>query len=254
MKFQIIEKDTPEETYEDFDYLLFNALMEIRDFLMDIIQEREIPMTLRLQKLLTAAHDFQLCYDKNELYKWETLLNRHLASDYGDKFLAKVDKKRNHEENSQSLITQMWKVLVPEMEVLRPGWREFLGERLLYLYSDGNDLYRQHVADFTAQNPDWEIQMEQLLMYWIYTYFCGAVYDGEIFTKVKLTVLSTLFIRDLAVGQFVEQEGHLSFNELVTICYRFSRELEHSDLNLNKMEALFSEDELFSLENLLSIC
>lgn len=73
------------------------------------------------------------------------------------------------------------------------------------------------------------------------------------FAKVKMAVVSTLFIRDLAAGSFVENEGTLSFTELVTICCRFSRELEHSDLNLNKIEELLSQDTIFSLENLLKI-
>lgn len=39
----------------------------------------------------------------------------------------------------------------------------------------------------------------------------------------------------------------------IQICYQFSRELEHSDLNLNKFEELMSEDKTFSFDNLLRI-
>lgn len=122
----------------------------------------------------------------------------------------------------------------------RISWR-----KLLYLYTGGEIAYYQRLNAFSHANPDWEIQMEQLLVYWIFTYFCGAVYDGEIFAKVKMAVVSTLFIRDLAAGRFTENEENLSFTELVTICYRFSRELEHSDPNLNKLEEILSKDELF---------
>ena len=34
----------------------------------------------------------------------------------------------------------------------------------------------------------------------------------------------------------------------------FSRELEHSDLNLNAFEDLLAADKLFALENMLKIC
>ena len=254
VQFLTTEKEMPEETYEEFDYLLFTALMDTRDYFLEIIQNRRIPMSLRLCKLLACAHDFQLCYDKNELYKWENLRNRHLSSGFGEDFLSRVQNRKNHEDNCHALITRMWKTILPEMEVLSPGWHEFLGERLLYLYTGGELPYRQRLASFYRANPDWEIQMEQLLVYWIFTYFCGAVYDGEIFAKVKMAVISTLFIRDLAAGRFTENQGHLSFTELVTTCYRFSRELEHSDPNLNKMEELLSCHEQFSLADLLKIC
>ena len=254
VQFLTTEKEMPEETYEEFDYLLFTALMDTRDYFLEIIQNRRIPMSLRLCKLLACAHDFQLCYDKNELYKWEDFRNRHISSGFGEIFLSRVQKWKNHEDNRHSLITRMWKTILPEMEILSPGWHEFLGERLLYLYTGGEIAYYQRLNAFSHANPDWEIQMEQLLGYWIFTYFCGAVYDGEIFAKVKMAVVSTLFIRDLAAGRFTENEENLSFTELVTICYRFSRELEHSDPNLNKLEEILSKDELFSLADLLKIC
>ena len=34
--------------YDDFDYLLFTALMDTRDFLLETIQNRKIPMRLRM--------------------------------------------------------------------------------------------------------------------------------------------------------------------------------------------------------------
>ena len=33
-----------EETYEDFDYFLFTALMDTRDYLFSIIQNRNVPI------------------------------------------------------------------------------------------------------------------------------------------------------------------------------------------------------------------
>ena len=147
------------------------------------------------------------------------------------------------------------KTIIPEMEVLRPGWKEFLKERLdsLYIFSGENDyIYQKSEFDFYC--PDWQIQEEQLLVYWIYTYFCGAVYDDEIFTKVKMAVVCTLFIHELDVGTYLKNEHHFNLNDQIQICYQFSRELEHSDLNLNKFQELMSENNIFSFENLLKIC
>ena len=107
--------------------------------------------------------------------------------------------------------------------------------------------------EFLATYPDWEIQEEQLLVYWIYTYFCGAVYDDQIFTKIKMAVICTAMIHDLAVGTYLANDHHFTFDDLISICYRFSRELEHSDLNLNEMERLMDEDEIFEFRNLLLI-
>ena len=135
------------------------------------------------------------------------------------------------------------------------GWKEFLKERLDSLYiSSGENDYIYQKSEFDFYCPDWQIQEEQLLVYWIYTYFCGAVYDDEIFTKVKMAVVCTLFIHELDVGTYLKNEHHFNLNDQIQICYQFSRELEHSDLNLNKFQELMSENNIFSFENLLKIC
>lgn len=167
----------------------------------------------------------------------------------------KVHSRMNTSDTSKDLFKKMWKTIVPEMEVLRPGWKEFLKERLDSLYiSSGENDYIYQKSEFDFYCPDWQIQEEQLLVYWIYTYFCGAVYDDEIFTKVKMAVVCTLFIHELDVGTYLKNEHHFNLNDQIQICYQFSRELEHSDLNLDKFQELMSENNIFSFENLLKIC
>lgn len=231
-------------------------------------------MKLRRQKLLACAHDFQLALDKNELFQWEDIRARHEKSGFTAEFQAKVrswtagkdiakngnaDTMTGHSEYQNcdfslfELKKQIWQTVIPQMEVLRPGWHEYLEETLVPLY-DGDfaeepDIYKSFITAY----PDWKIQEEQLLLYWIYTYFCGAVYDGHIFAKVKMAIVCTFMIHDLAVGTYLKNGGSFSFDEMVSICYRFSRELEHSDLNLNKFEELMDEENVFRFNNLLRI-
>ena len=73
ISFVTREVPSKEETYEEFDYFLFTALMDTRDYLFSIIQDRSVPVKLRWQKLLVCAHDFQLALDKNELFQWEDI-------------------------------------------------------------------------------------------------------------------------------------------------------------------------------------
>ena len=262
--FQTAQVPSEEENYEDFDYLFFTALEDTRDYLLEVIQNRQIPMRLRMWKLLAAASDFQLCLDRNELFKWEEIRERHLASGFGEEFTTKIQKRMNQTASSHQLLKEMWQAFIPKMEVLRFGWHEFLKETLSTLYynaaeentssANSNPLYQEHLADFSQAYPDWNIQEEQLLVYWIYTYFCGAVYDGEIFAKVKMAVVCTLLIHELDVGTYLKNGRVFCLEDQISICYRFSRELEHSDLNLNAFEDLLAADKLFSLENMLRIC
>ena len=259
--FQTAEVPSPEETYDDFDYMLFTALEDTREYFLEVLQNRQIPMRLRMWKILAAASDFQRCVDRNQLFKWEEIRERHKASGYGEAFTSKVQKHKNKKAAPEELLKTMWKSVVPRMEVLRPGWQEFLKKNLQALYGSAEasgvsptSVYSQNRADFEKAYPDWNIQEEQLVVYWIYTYFCGAVYDGEVFAKVKMAVVCTLLIHELDMGAYLKNGRVFCLEDQIDICYRFSRELEHSDLNLNAFEDLLAADKLFALENMLKIC
>ena len=93
------------------------------------------------------------------------------------------------------------------MEVLRPGWHTYLRKTLVPLYDfcrSDTELTEIYAA-FAHDYPDWTVHEEQLLLYWIYTYFCGAVYDDQIFAKVKMAVICTFMIHELAAGTLVKK-------------------------------------------------
>lgn len=91
-----------------------------------------------------------------------------------------------------------------------------------------------------------ETEAEQLMIYFLFTYFCGAVYDGEAMAKVKMAVVSTLLI------QIMEEAAHAeTLEERAQIAWRFSRELEHSDQNLEKMEKLMEEADCAEFSKLM---
>ena len=63
---------------------------------------------------------------------------------------------RNCDSASLELRKQIWQTVIPQMEVLRPGWHEYLEETLVPLY-DGDfaeepDIYKSFITAY----PDWE--------------------------------------------------------------------------------------------------
>ena len=87
----------------------------------------------------------------------------------------------------------------------------------------------------------WEIQKEQLLVYFIYTYFCGAVYDGEILAKAQMAILMVDMLEEMLKARWLRNENMLDMEDVIELTYRFSREVAHSDLNLKKLESLMPE-------------
>ena len=113
------------------------------------------------------------------------------------------------------------------------------------MFVEDSDGYLQLHQEFEKWQkthlPEYDVWMEQLLVYFISTYFCGAVYDDCIDSKAKLAVISTLYIHEMLAARWYLNENVLDADDVILIAYRYSRELEHSDQNLLLLEELLSE-------------
>ena len=70
------------------------------------------------------------------------------------------------------------------LERLRPEWDTVLDGTEKALYQNGETAYQAICEEFHRtwgaageRRVEWENIGEQLLMFFVYTYFCGAVYD-----------------------------------------------------------------------------
>ena len=80
----------------------------------------------------------------------------------------------------------------------------------------------------------------------------GAVYDDDIYGKVKLTVFSSLVIREWCLFQY-RKTGRIRERELAAAAYRYSREVENSDANLEMLEGRLADSPLYSLSSMLTV-
>ena len=92
-----------------------------------------------------------------------------------------------------------------ELEFLAEEWEEDLNEAQRLLYTKGAENYKKCRAEYIswrAENiPDWNIMAEQLMVYFLYTYFCGSVYDEYVASKVKMSVLSVFYVEEMLIAQ-----------------------------------------------------
>lgn len=131
-----------------------------------------------------------------------------------------------------------------ELEHLSDEWEPYLENCWQILYGGKAAGYRESHEKFRAwcsweqASFDLDIILEQLLIYFIFTYFCGAVYDDNVLGKVDMSLSSVYIIYEMMVAKWMEQGKLLTQHNIEQIVYQFSRELEHSDMNLELMETM----------------
>ena len=80
-----------------------------------------------------------------------------------------------------------------------------------------------------------------------------AVYDYDVSAKVKLAVVSMLMIKELDIVRWINNEKNFNVDDQVEIVKMYSKDIEHSEENVESLYESFETKEVFNLENLLIV-
>lgn len=238
------EEDPLGEEFEDFDFLLFTQLEDARKVIFEIVQNRKLPIEHRKSIILKLAEEMQACVDEDRLFDMDELIQGYVP--YGQ---AKEGTGEEiplcgivSGEERYAKLCQGFSYL-ERLERLREEWTDVLTETKNTLYSDGYARYQEIYVAFCkefgesgSRRLEWEIYQENLLMFFLYTYFCGAVYDDWIYSKAAFCIFSASFIQELVMCRWFLADKYIDMPDFVELAYRYAREVEHSDENLNFLE------------------
>lgn len=243
-----------EEEYEDFDIILFDWLEEAREVLLEVIQDRSLPVSARMLVLLNVSFLSQKALDQGILLEMD--LRAEVEKAVSESRKTSVQKQGEKVFQNKILLLKD----LQKLEVLREEWTELLHRLEKNLYARGVEDYEalreeflESVQETSSQKKQWEIYEEQLLVFFVYTYFCGAVYDDMIYTKAVLAVFSVLWIEELWMERWLSKGKKLEFQDMVQVAYTYAREIEHSDENLNLLEEFFDTRTVYYPEKMEGI-
>lgn len=268
VQFLTAEKEGEEE-YEDFDFFLYTKLTDARDLMIRLLQDRREPVSLRIAMVLSLGHDLQRRIRSGQLFLVDQLLERYGKEGAFRRMEERIKPYRVDKKSRSRLVRELFEIF-GELELLKADWPQYVKRAKQGLAQEEEQFAAgEEAAQVTAgeesatewkketqDETSWEIWMEQLMVYFVFTYFCGAVYDENAYGKIKLAVVSTLLICEITRGIFAdpaEKSGKNLFSILTESAWKYSKEIEHSDVNLGRLERLFREKSCCGLENLLRV-
>ena len=228
------EEDPLAEEFEDFDLLLFTYLEDARAVMFRIVQNRKLPMVQRMGYVLEMARKLQECVDEQRLYDMEEVIWQY----EGELSHIRLEEGRERFERLRKGFSVFW-----NLERLRDEWTDVLEDSARVLYDGGYEQYQaiytefmQKVQEDEQMKEHLEIMEEQLMMFFLYTYFCGAVYDDWIYSKAALAVFSVCYLQEFIMCRWYMTDKHIEIKDCIELAYRYAREVEHSDDNLELLE------------------
>lgn len=211
--FSLTESIILEDESDYPNELLFNFLNDARQIIIKHLSTDHNFMNL-IGCLISFTEKLQSCID-NEIYttpKWESVI----VLQYPDIKLI------------LSLFT--------ELEPINEDWIPYIHNSM-------------KLADnFNGYRIEDEVYLRRIAIYFIYRYFLKGVFDGEILSKVKLSILSTWVIAYLW-----KCNAHSNFENMVEIAKDYSKEIEYCTENLEALYDAFYTKEFLSSNSLLGL-
>lgn len=255
------KKRQNEEDREEEQMLAW--LLELRETLVCLIKNRSVDFDQRLAMILAFGHDFQRRWDEIrqerdglQALKARRLLRRltkrYLSEHAAAEFAGKLAHCQNRSVERMIRISA-WMRRLQAFEPVLESWsrKQEIVCRALY-HKETPASYELLQKEFCREAADFEQEWENLVLYYLRTYLLGALYDDDVYGKIKMAVFSYAVIREWCLFRY-RVTGTVSIEELTAACYRYSREIENSDENLNELEQMLGENPLFYLESMLTV-
>ncbi len=108
------------------------------------------------------------------------------------------------------------------------------------------------LSDITLEEKDIDLYLKNIAVYFIWRYFLKGVYDEEILSKVILMAISVAMIK-LMYKKAVLSGDTLDGEKCSILAKNYSKEIEYSEENLEKIYDMAYDNPSFKKENILSI-
>lgn len=261
------EREEQEDAYEDFDFFLYTKLTDARERLLEILQDRTIKSPVRMKLGLALTHDLQRRIRDGKLYEVDGILERFQKENRVEILNRNLERKLGKKSEGTGARYELMSALYEELKKLEPlhhHWPDHRAKMKKTLYESGKEAYEKQREEFLASEAGerMELFLEQLMVYFVFTYFCGAVYNENAYGKYKFSLACTMLLEDMAQAVWAQRRRHEAEDSsleaqndsteetekwLIDLVHRFCREVEHSEENLNALEDAMTKKKEFGI-------
>lgn len=243
----VCEDDAPDgEAYDDDEEVSVDAdrLNAVSKAAVALLQNREKPVAERAAEYLLYCKRMQ-----QELYGYHTggEVSGQEQEQSESRLIAECrEKEVTPQEAYAAFLARMERY--EQLEVLDQNWEEEK-KRLRAAFHEDN--YLECIRNFHAAQQGREYEYEHLLVYFTFRYFMRSYYDDNILNKAQFAVAGILMIRDMDALRFLENGGTFSMEDRVAVAKLYSKEVEHSEENMEFLEEDFQFEDIFAPEQMI---
>ncbi len=252
LSYELSEDDQTSSKIPEDEKDLLEVFFQCRTTIMDLLDMPDWSLGLRMSVVLKFVEELQDKLDFDEMDALQQVRETYSQSSYLMALVQEFKAYKGHEVSKYNDVYEYFKTYrdlehinendpLGLCKVLVTYWNGDEGQTLyMNQHKAFNDYYKDQMADF-----------EKILGYFIYRYFMKSFYDFDMSSKIKVAVMSTIMIKELAVVKWVEN-GAFYQADMVELSHSYSKDIEHLEANIDTLENIFESMDLYSFDRLIS--
>lgn len=249
--FELNENDEEVNRYNDINAKLYLELMQCRKIILDIIQDREIDLNIRVAIILYFTKEIQEKIDENDISDIRFVREKYIDRNFIKDVIITLEQYNNKENYKYYNMKECFNVF-KGLKHITPNDPLGLDDAIRYFWQseDDKEVYLFKHKAFNEYYEEKMYKFEHILVYFIFRYLMKAVFDYDVSAKIKTAIVSYLMIKELCVVRFTE-EGELTDMDIVDISHMYSKDIEHLEENIESLAEIFETNDVFSIEKML---
>ena len=251
-EFETSEDDGMVPAYNDISFDIFMQLTKSRKIMLEIIQNRSIELNNRIAVILSFSQEIQKNIDNNKIDDISHVCEKYSDREFINKYISGLDKYKNNPEHKYNNMKKYFMVY-KNLDHINERWPRILNDVTKNLFGKETncEVYVDKHGKFNSYYVDNFYEYEHLIVYFIFRYFMKAVFDYDVSAKVKMAVVSYLMIKELGVYRWYENNGEFTKEDQAEVMRMYSKDIEHSDENMESLYETFESADAFKLDELL---
>ena len=249
--FELSENEEEVNSYNDINAKLYIELMQCRQIVLNILQDRDINLNTRVAIVLCFTKEIQDKIDENEITDIKSVREKYSDKEFIKEVISSFEKYNNTEDAKYNNMKEYFNVF-KSLKHINPNDPLGLDDAIRYFWQseEDKDIYLAKNKAFDKYYEDSKYKFEQILVYFIFRYFMKAVFDYDVSAKVKTAIVSYLMIKELCVVRFTE-EGEVTDDDIVDISHMYSKDIEHLEENIEALAEIFETNDVFTVEEMI---
>lgn len=227
------------------ELLLAGQIRKARDQAIALLQNRKLPLMVRIIHFLHYAEQVQKCLNEDTVMEIrnidiEPFLQRTTDVEMDKKQIYRLFLARLRSFTEMESISEEWESLLC---LLQKRYVEPEEGALQYV-QEQQKLWQE------IQHQGRTYEYEHLLVYYSFLCLARCIDDYDFLAKARMVVTSFLMIRDMDCAWCAEHGGRYTREDRVSISRIYAKEVEHSDENLEYLADEFLFEDAYTVENL----